>query len=656
MSLRGRLSDNMLSWSLIVGLSALAVRLLFVWQAQSHLLFNVPMMDMDYHHQWAASIAAGTDFIEGPFFRAPLYPYLLGAIYFLFGAGYWPILVIQSLMGAASAVLLLWVGRRALDLRTGVVAGLIFAIYGPLVFYTGLKLIPTLSIFLALAAIYCLLVWLGDQKSRWLWIAGLLLGLSAITRPTVLLFPVVVIAWVFWKHYRRRLQSGLKRLMPLVLGVVIPILPVTVYNFANSGEFIPIGTYGGMNFYIGNNADSDGISARLPGARKDWWGMMQDAERMAETESGRQLTEAEQSTFWLTKGMKDIASHPGHFLRNTLKRCVLLVQGIELSNNFDFYFFARKVPLLKYLIWQNVISFPYGLILPLAVIGLILGALRNEKSTSLALYLLAYIPAVVLFFVTARYRLPLVPLLILFASFGVVQMVRSWRTFTKLKSRLLLATLIVSLIFCNLDLYGTAPRNMAQGYHSLATMQVHRGRISQAEESYRRALAEDGTFAEAYNDLGLLVANKGDLAEAIQLLEKSTRLDPDNYVVAYNLAFVYLNSGQPEKAIAPLSQVIRTVPDDIHALNNLGLAYLRTDRYDSALTAFRRATAIDPAFADGWSNAALAYIQTGQSDSAMLCQQRAQARPDARPDGYYHLGRLWLEAGQADSAVANFRF
>jgi len=655
MNRRHHAPNEILIWSAIIGALGLVIRLLFIWQAESHLIFTIPVMDMEYHHQWASAIAAGKEFITGPFFRAPLYPYFLGTVYYLFGSGYWPILIIQSLLGAASAVLVFLIGERTFSRRTGIIAGLAVAFYGPLIFYTGLKLIPTLAIFLTLLGLYWLVKWLDGASDRSLWLAGISFGLSAIARPTVLLFVVIFIVWQLLRTDRRSMLPRLKRIIPLVLGVILPILPVTAYNLAQTGEFIPIGTYTGINFYIGNNAESDGISARLPGARKDWWGMMQDAERIAETESRRTLTEAEQSSFWLSKGIGEIAAHPGFFVKNLSKKTVLFCQGIELSNNFDFYFFARKVPLLKYLIWQKGLFFPYGLILPLAVIGLILGAGRNRKSAMLAMFLLTYLPAVVLFFVTTRYRLPAVPVLLLFAAFGVTTALESFRRWSRKKALTLTGLFLLLLVGCNLDHYGTAPKNSAQGYFTLATLEAQRGRMAQAEQNYFNALNQDTTFTETYNDLGLFLAQKGDLEGATRLLEKGMALDPNNFTLAYNLGYVYLISGRAGEAVAPLRRVLAVTPRDIHALNNLGLAFLHTEQYDSALVSFARATAIDPDFSDGWSNAASAWMRLGMSDSARVCLMRAQRLPEESTDAYYHLGRMWLQVGQADSASMNLK-
>ncbi|MCK4631754.1 MAG: hypothetical protein KAT79_00720 [candidate division Zixibacteria bacterium] len=74
-----------LRWALTIFLIALVLRCVFLLEFQSVPLAQTPTMDMEYHHQWATAIAEGREFIDGAFFRAPLYPTFLGVIYAVFG-------------------------------------------------------------------------------------------------------------------------------------------------------------------------------------------------------------------------------------------------------------------------------------------------------------------------------------------------------------------------------------------------------------------------------------------------------------------------------------------------------------------------------------------------------------------------------------------
>ena len=62
---------------------ALAVRVLHVWQISAGPFFDLPMGDAADFHAWALELAGGEWLGEGVFYRAPLYPYFLGAVYAL---------------------------------------------------------------------------------------------------------------------------------------------------------------------------------------------------------------------------------------------------------------------------------------------------------------------------------------------------------------------------------------------------------------------------------------------------------------------------------------------------------------------------------------------------------------------------------------------
>ena len=642
-------SDSFI-WGLAIFLFAFTVRVIFLRQAAAIPLFTIPIKDMDYHYKWAVAIINNSDYIKGPFFRAPLYPYFLAAVFSVFGPSILAAQLVQVVIGSLSAVFVFLIGRKVFDVRTGVVAGLFMSLYGTMIFYDGLLLIPTLAISLNLSAVLILIYALERGKPPLYLAAGIALGLSAIAIPTVLAFAVALGGWLLIRVLRKRKGISVRSLLLLAIGVILPIVPVTLHNLNASGELTAIGTYGGLNFYIGNNTQSDGVSANLPGARRDWWGMMEDAERIANQESGRTLSESEQSAFWTQKTLDEIAHEPGLFVRHLIKKTILLIEGNELSNNVDFYFFAHRSSVLRLLIWYKYLYLPFGLILPLAVVGMILAGWSKVGVRPLLLFLLTYAPAIILFFVTARYRIPLAPFLVLFAAYFVT----SIPTVLKRASRKRLIayglTLVLMLVLCNTDVYGYRKKNDAQGYYTMASLYARMGDTSREEFYYRKTIAEDTTLSEAYNNLGLLEASKGNVPEALSLLRAATELSSENFMYQYNLGYLYLQSGHPDSAIAPLRQVVKVTPDNLYALNNLGMAYLNTNKFDSAASVFRQSIQVDSSFASAYYNLAITYQQLGQPDSAIYYFEKDLHYYPGDADALYNLGLLALERRDVGAA------
>ena len=103
-------------------------------------------------------------------------------------------------------------------------------------------------------------------------LSGLSLGLYSITRPNILVFFPVVIWWAFKTAKRMGAASGRRFATILVLGLMLPPLAATVRNRVVADDLVLIASQGGVNFYIGNNPQSNGMQAVVPGTRATWSG------------------------------------------------------------------------------------------------------------------------------------------------------------------------------------------------------------------------------------------------------------------------------------------------------------------------------------------------------------------------------------------------
>lgn len=416
---------------------AVTLRVVHVFFMGANPLFDVPTMDAAYHLEWARAIAAGERFQEGPFFRAPLYPAFLGLTQIVFGAGLLAPRLLQALAGGATAVLTYLVGKRVADHRVGLLAALFAATYWVLVYFDGELLIPTLAVPLDLAALY---VTLGLGRARrdrrplgrraaW---AGVLWGLSASARPNVLLFLPFLALWlVLWP--RASAGSGAPRragwiaAAALAAGSLVPVLPITAINRVRGGEWVLISTQAGVNLWIGNNPESDGSTAIVPGTRGGWWEGYHDAVARAEAGAGRSLSASGVSRFYSAKTWGWIAAHPGDALAHLLWKARLFWTNAELGNNQEVTFFAHHFdPLMRFL------PLRFDLLVGLAALGLILALRRAGATFPLWGFVAVYSASVVAFFVCSRYRLPVLPPLMVLAAAAVLWLwerarARGWR-------------------------------------------------------------------------------------------------------------------------------------------------------------------------------------------------------------------------------------
>ncbi|MGH2571870.1 MAG: tetratricopeptide repeat protein, partial [bacterium] len=128
-------------WILFV--VALALRLAIVLEARDGLRFQAPLIDAKTYDDSARAITErGPTALEVPYYQPPLYPMLLGAFYAVGGTGVAPPRVLQAILGAVTTVLVFVIGARIAGRRAGWIGALLFAGYGPVLFYEG-DLLPT---------------------------------------------------------------------------------------------------------------------------------------------------------------------------------------------------------------------------------------------------------------------------------------------------------------------------------------------------------------------------------------------------------------------------------------------------------------------------------------------------------------------------------
>jgi len=186
--------------------------------------------------------------LSGSTYYPPGYPYFLALVYRIFGYGHWAPLLGQALLGAGSAVLLFWIGRQLVSDRVGLLAGLSFGLYPPLVYYSGVLLTETLYVFLVLAWVW-LLLRIGCRMGV-AFCAGVLLGLASITRAPMLLGILLALP-AFW-YVHRSLRLALRLSLIHACGAAIVVLPVAIRNYEIHHELVLVSTNGPPTFYFGH--------------------------------------------------------------------------------------------------------------------------------------------------------------------------------------------------------------------------------------------------------------------------------------------------------------------------------------------------------------------------------------------------------------------
>jgi Flp pilus assembly protein TadD len=329
------------------------------------------------------------------------------------------------------------------------------------------------------------------------------------------------------------------------------------------------------------------------------------------------LKPSEVSRFWYGQGMKFIKEHPFDFLGLMIKKLVLFWNGSELSNTKDIYFFAKPTLVLKVLIWKYGIFFPFGIICPLALLGMILSYKHLKHTLPLLLFIFAYMLSVILFFVNTRFRVPVLPFLVIFSAYTL-----NW-FIVKIKENKFsaiwkcLPMLVLISIPINITIPGYEALGPALSHFNLGFAYREKGDLSKAIKEYQLALSYEPSMAYAYISLGELYREQGKYTQALQEFDKALSCGTDSAIALCNRGMIYHNFGLLDKAEEDYKLSIALRDDEYLPHHLLGGVYFDKRMWKEAVTEYQLALRYNPEYAQSYYQLGLIYRQLGNKGQAI---------------------------------------
>jgi tetratricopeptide (TPR) repeat protein len=481
------------------------------------------------------------------------------------------------------------------------------------------------------------------------------MGALALTRENALVFILVILAWTLfanpWSPIPANPQSPLpnprlKRAALVLMGLAIVLAPVAARNAYVGGGFYITTSQFGPNFYIGNNPRADGTYQSLRFGRGAPEYERTDATELAERALGRSLTPADVSTYWSDKALDFITSQPGAWLKLTARKIALLWNAREMVDTESQETHAEYSLPLRVL----GIAGHFGVLVPLALAGLVVTWPMRKRLWVLHAMTLFYAASVVAFYVFARYRYPLVPLLVMFAAAGVVE----FRALRGTAAWAAAASVAAAVVFTNWPIVSASMMEAVTESNIGVALQQER-RLDEAIDHYRRAVALRPDYAAAYNNLGSALRARGRREEAVASYRKALELNPDFAGAHYNMANLLVDEGNPAPAVDHFEQALQSEPASADVHNNLGIALAGVGRLDDAIAEFRRAIALDPQSAKAYRNLGDALSTSGAQRQGLDSLRQASRLDPNDAAIRYDLASALLEAMLYDEAIAEFR-
>ena len=639
-----------LGWAVAVAIFSLAlvVRLIHVWQIRRAPFFTVLMGDARAYDEWAQRIARGEWLGHEVFYQAPLYPYFLGTLYTIAGRDLLVVRLCQAIIGSLACMLLGLAASRLFSREAGVIAGMGLALYAPAIFFDGLLQKSVLDVFFVCLVIWLLSALVEKPQRRLSWFSlGLAMGALSLTRENAIVFVGVTLLWSLVRRQRPR-QERVAMAGTFLLGLGVVLLPVAVRNSVVDRGFYLTTSQFGPNFYIGNNARADGTYMSLRFGRGAPEYERQDATELAEEATGRHLTPAEVSSYWTTQALAFIRSEPLAWLKLLGRKIALLWNRSEMLDTESQESYAE---------WSTLLRLAgslghFGVLVPLAFLGMIVTWPLRGRLWIIYGIVTAYAASVVLFYVFARYRYPLVPFLMLFAAAGLVALPRLRHAANTSLSAIVAGVLAVA-VFANWPMLSTDLMR-AITEHNLGAALQSEGRLDEAIEHYRRAIMIRSDYVPAHNNMGAALRAKGQVADAVASYERALARRPDYPEAHYNLANLLLDQGKLDDAIDHFRRALPSLPrPDVH--NNLGIALAANGQSSEAITEFRNALRLDPDSSKTHRNLGNALASQGRREEAIEHLRRAADLNPRDGPARYDLGSALLEAGMVKDAIDQLR-
>jgi len=422
----------------LITFMALALRLIAGWQMYKTVpgVQNpISQTDMYTYFKYAKEFSEGTyDSHGGAYYYQPFYSAVfLRFLFTLFGSDPLAIVIAQALMGAFTVLLTGLIGARMGGKKAGIIAALILTIFRNHILYTPFALIAILQTFLITLTVY--LAFLAFDRRKWqYWVfVGLTMSCSILSRGNFLLLVPFVLIFI-WRVHKPGLKQVLVPMAAFLLAVYLPQMPFSIKNYQVTGKWTGPSIAGDVVIAIGNNPDAPPGTENLAGPHY------------------LNYDEYDEFTHWRNNGDKElgdslksyIKSNPMEWLEKKFDTLSLYVSNHECYNNITLTQCVQHVPWLNSIVLLDywIVAIPF---LVLLVRTIFTRKFTNRKLNFILVTSIIYSAGIVIFYVLARYKLPLVPILCVCAGMEFVRWKHMLQSDNKRRKALLALTTLFAI-------------------------------------------------------------------------------------------------------------------------------------------------------------------------------------------------------------------
>jgi 4-amino-4-deoxy-L-arabinose transferase-like glycosyltransferase len=568
----------------LILLLALSLRIAALMDLSRTIYFDFMLWDERVYHALAVRIADGTYAGRGVYEFAPLFAYLMAGVYRLFSPDIFYIRLLNILFGVLTCWVIYGIGARLGGRKIGLLACLLAALYKPFILYSivPLKEAPTILLF----ALTAFMLLLAIEKKGLIpsSLLGLAMGLLINVRPNAVILIPILMLLIIWNRYKN--GDGLRTITAhfglYLLGLFIAVSPFVIRNYIVAGKFAVMTSQSGYNLYLGNNlANPDPYYRPVPFALPSPVDQSVHFTIEASKRTGKTMSAAEASDYWTKETFRQALAAPRAFTWKAVQKILVLVSHFEACDHYDIGFISDFTHFFK------LPLFSFWFVFPLGMATLSFRLFHDRKARALGLILAAYAATLVIIFTNARYRVPMLAILIPYAALGGAELVEMLRRRHFRRAGIFAAAILAFTVVEFLPIRATDDRTAYFNTHAIIlnsrglenealrywrqSSEMNRPFSAFANLSLAQKYFQRGLFREANGYLDLIPESsfaaapkydiKGDILirqqkteEAIQAYEHSLAINSGQRRTLFKLIQIYQKT-DPRKAVALETQL-----------------------------------------------------------------------------------------------------
>lgn len=652
-------SKDRLVGSIVVLVVALAVRLIYVNAAAAMPTFGYLTFDLLHFHNLAVSIFQDSRLGHEAVFKAPLYSLLLSQVYSMVSNPIFQAFLIQCLLGSISATLIYLITIRFYTQRIAITAGLVASLYGTLIFFDAELLPVSLTVFLILLSVYLLLRYEEGHRVLYAVAAGVAMALAGAATPETLVLVPVAGFWIYREGVGKK-KFRINHTLALLAAVLVVTVPFAIRGNSLGGERVPYLTDLGVRLAIANQDGATGRDFTLPNGMRELGQSYSNAYEATERTELREISAPEMGGIWFGQAVGYILSHPLDWLGLELRKLACLISGYEISTDRPIYYLASQTMPLQVLLFDKLISFPFGLVLPFACLAVL--ALRHSNRKQKLLICSATALAIVSLLLSpfAFQRILFVPFVIIWSAAGFWGLVGLYQKQEFRRFYTWLAVLVAALVVVNgiAMIPGLVPTvdSEFEGKMFVANAYLMANRLEDAKLDYEAAMRIEPRSPRPYSSLATIYAQQGNDSLAIVYFNRAVAVEPADDRPLRSIVNLMKRKQKLAELNHVLVRVIKEYPKANWAYNEYATLHVRLSEFTQAADIYEKSFAADSSNFEAIFLKAEVYLMADMRQEAEEEFKRYLQYAPNSVAARANLGQVYARQRRIEEALSEFGY